>query len=423
MKNFENNKICDIVHNSAFKNGLWLYILQIFNMVIPIFTLPYVTRILGVYQYGVFSIGLNFIGYLQVLVDYGFNMSATRFVILNKNDKNKLNDCFTGVLYSRFFLVGIGLLLLLCYVVFVDSTNRVGMLVLFLYVLGTALQIDWFYQGMMEMKYILFINVIARSFFLVGVFELVKGQHDLLIYCFLYGFTPVSSGIIGIMWAKKKYKISLNKFSILSVKIHLMDGWYVFTTQLSSTIFGAIGVTFLGMFSEPCVVGGFSAIQKIPLVILMLWSPISRVLYPLSSKKFHTSFLDGMKFIKMIMYKIILVFVLVVLFLSLFSRNVIEISFGQDYVEYYYWIFPLMFWVLVAIFNNFLGIQILLGSGYDKEYSACFQKSVIATVVLNFAFIYLWEGTGAAMAPLMSEIFLTVLLLRTVKVISGKYNT
>ena len=423
MRSFKNNKIRDIVHNSIFKNGMWLYILQIFNMVIPIFTLPYVTRILGVYQYGVFSIGLNFIGYLQVLVDYGFNMSATRFVILNKKDKKKLDDCFTGVLYSRFFLVGISLLSLLCYIMIVDSTNKGGMLVLFLYVFGTALQIDWFYQGMMEMKYILFINVIARSLFLLGVFEFVNTQHDLLVYCFLYGFTPVSSGIIGIIWAKKKYKISLNKLSILSIKTHLMDGWYVFTTQLSSTIFGAIGITFLGMFSEPYVVGGFSAIQKIPLVILMLWSPISRVLYPLSSKKFHISFLDGMTFIKVIMYKIILVFILLILFICLFSKNVIEISFGQNYVEYYYWIYPLMIWALVSIFNNFLGIQILLGSGYDKEYSACFQKSVIATIVFNFVFVYLWGGTGAAMAPLISEIFLTVLLLRTIKTIRCEYNT
>lgn len=60
------------------KNGDWMYLLLIFNTVVPLLTLPYITRIICAKQYGVFSIAINIIGYYQVFVEYGFGMSVTR---------------------------------------------------------------------------------------------------------------------------------------------------------------------------------------------------------------------------------------------------------------------------------------------------------------------------------------------------------
>ena len=61
--------ITRIIHSSVAKNGAWMYALQIFNTVIPLLTLPYITRVLGIAEYGAFSIAVNIIGYLQVVVE------------------------------------------------------------------------------------------------------------------------------------------------------------------------------------------------------------------------------------------------------------------------------------------------------------------------------------------------------------------
>lgn len=58
-----------ILKRKSVKNGAWLYLLQIFNTVVPLLTLPYITRILGAKQYGIFSIAINVIGYYQVVVE------------------------------------------------------------------------------------------------------------------------------------------------------------------------------------------------------------------------------------------------------------------------------------------------------------------------------------------------------------------
>lgn len=57
-----------------FQNGMWLFILQIFNTVVPLLTLPYITRVLGTSNYGVFSLSLNWVTYFQVIVEYGFGL-------------------------------------------------------------------------------------------------------------------------------------------------------------------------------------------------------------------------------------------------------------------------------------------------------------------------------------------------------------
>ena len=69
-----------------------MYLLQFFNAIVPLLTLPYITRVLGASQYGLYALAINFVGYLQVLVEYGFGMSATREIALSsEDDRNKSN--------------------------------------------------------------------------------------------------------------------------------------------------------------------------------------------------------------------------------------------------------------------------------------------------------------------------------------------
>lgn len=82
------------------------------------------------------------------------------------------------------------------------------------------------------------------------------------MYCFLYSISPIISGVLGIIIAKRNFGIKLVKLTLSKLIIELKDGWYVFTTSLSGKIFGAIGITFLGIFSEEDIVGTYSAIQK-----------------------------------------------------------------------------------------------------------------------------------------------------------------
>ena len=142
--------------------------------------------------------------------------------------------------------------------------------------------------------------------------------------------------------------------------------------------------------------------------------PISQVIYPVSSKKFSEAWNTGRSFITRLRNFILPLFIVLSAVVCLFSRQVVSILFGAEYVSKSYWVFPLLLWMNLSIFNAFTGVQSLLASGNDKRYSKCFQIGVAFTVAVNFVLIYLFKGDGAAYAPAISEFFLSILLIREI---------
>lgn len=406
-----------MTQKTVVKNGLWMYLMQIFNTVVPLLTLPYITRILGASQYGVFSIALNLLTYFQVVVEYGFGMSATRKIALTGKESTILNKTFTAVLFSRLCLLALCGSATLVYFLLsgAEKQERECLVILMLALLGNSMQLNWFFQGIQQMQFISIISIVSRSISVLLTFLLVKDADDLLLYCLLYAVSPFINGILGIAIAHSRYGLKLIRIQVGDIVAELKEGWYVFTTQLSAKVFGAIGITFLGIFATSAEVGIYAAINKIPNMIILAWTPIAQVMYPVSSRKMKESFVTGRKFIRKVQLIIIPLAVCGAVLISAFSKPVIRIAFGEEYAAFSYWVIPMLAWLVTAINNNFWGIQTLLGSGHDKEYSRCFQIGVVCTIVLNLILIYFFKGNGACIAPFLSEVILGILLYIEIK--------
>ena len=402
-----------ILNNKNFKNGIWMYLLQFFNAVVPLLTIPYITRVLGKEQYGVFSVAFNLIVYLQVAVEYGFGMSATRKVAINKKiDKSKLNKLFSSVFFSRLTILCICGIICVAYCLFYHNNIQLclSVLTLTLCLVGYCFQTNWLFQGLEEMKFISLINIIARTTSVILVFAFIRKPEHLVMYCFLYAVSPLVSGLLGFVISSVRFNVKLVKVSRHDIVNELRDGFFVFTTQLSAKVFGAIGITFLGIFAVYAEVGVFSAIQKITNIMILAWTPITQVLYPISSKKMSQDFITGKAFVYKMRRLFLPMFAIMALIVSVFSKPLVTLLFGEDYAIHYYWVIPLLLWLVLAINNNFLGIQILLGSGHDKDYSDCFQIGVICSIAFNFLLIYFFKGDGASVAPALSETVLWIAL-------------
>lgn len=405
------------------KNGIWLYGLQFFNTVLPLVTLPYITRILGAAQYGVFSIVLNFVSYLQVVVEYGFALSATRTVAL-ADSNDDFSGLFTKVICSRMLLFGICFLITIANILLFDRPMITSLcfLVLSAGLIGYALQENWIFQGKQEMKFISISTIIARTITTILIFIVIKSPNDILLYCILYSLSPIIANSIGTIIAMNRYKLKFVRIRTSDLSETLKSGMYVFFTQLSSKVFGAIGVTFLGIFASREDVGIYSAIYKIPYMLMLLWNPISQIIYPITSRKIVESNVDGYLYIHKLKRYCLLFFGAISVLVGVFAQPITNIAFGREYVSRFYIIYPLLIWMLLGINNNFEGIQTLVGSGHDKEYSKCFQIGVIGTVAFNFVLIYTFGINGAAIAPLISESLLGFLLYVQINRL-GKFKT
>jgi len=192
------------------ENFLSLMSVRLINIIQPLIVLPYLTRILGPDKFGLIAFAQSFLEYFNVLIEYGFNLTATRSVSIYSDSKQKLNEVFSNVFCAK------GLLLV------ISGTIMIGVVSLFtrfntdqsLYyysatlVIGQALFPIWFFQGIEKMKYISILNVTAKLIFTVCIFIFVRSGDDFLLVPLFNGLSYISVGIISLCILFRKYNIS-----------------------------------------------------------------------------------------------------------------------------------------------------------------------------------------------------------------------
>ena len=85
-------------------NTISLYIMNIVKLIFPLFTLPYLTRVLSTQTYGVVTYVKSLIVYVQLFLDFGFLLSATKNIVMAKGVKNKINSIIGNTLFEKVLL-------------------------------------------------------------------------------------------------------------------------------------------------------------------------------------------------------------------------------------------------------------------------------------------------------------------------------
>ena len=116
--------------NRIIKNTSMLYLLNISKMIFPLITLPYLTRVLSVDCYGTVSYVKAVMQYMQLIVDFGFILSGTRDIVINKNDSKALSEETGDILAAKILLSGIAFIVLCGLIVFIPILSSFGKLFL-----------------------------------------------------------------------------------------------------------------------------------------------------------------------------------------------------------------------------------------------------------------------------------------------------
>lgn len=414
------NNFKKIINSKLFKNGMWLTILQLVNTVIPVVTIPYVTRILGSNEYGIFSIALNWILYLQVLVEYGFGLSGSRKVaLLKENEHAQLNQLFNNIISARILLLIVSFVALniICIISAFSLQMYISILILFIMIIGTTFQLTWLFQGKQDMKFITIINVTSRIVSVILIFLLVKKPNDIYLYCALYSITLFLSSVISMIVAREKYNLKFSFARFDAIIKEFKDGIYLFASSAMTKIFSGFGVTMLGIYTTASITGIFSAIYKIPYVLTMFFSPVSQAIYPFISKEFSKGDEEGKKCVRKIGIPIFIIFGIFSIFIIVFNKIIINLLFGMEYSNYSIIVVPLVIQFLLAIINNFIGIQTLVASGKQKNYSKAFAIGCIAIVASNVLLGKLYGIYGVSIAAPIGELVLTISLIFQLKML------
>lgn len=135
---------------TVFSNIISLGFLQVAGYIFPLFTMPYLARVLGVACIGKIAFATAIITYLQTLVDFGFNFTATRDVAKKRDDKDEVSRIYSSVLYCKILLlfVSLSILIVLCVIVPKIREEWVLFFMTFMLLPGYIIFPEWLFQGL-----------------------------------------------------------------------------------------------------------------------------------------------------------------------------------------------------------------------------------------------------------------------------------
>jgi PST family polysaccharide transporter len=284
-------------HQTILENFGYLSVLEFFNLVIPLATYPYLIKTLGKDVFGLVIYAQVLVSYFLILVSFGFSMSATKQVSLNRNNATRLNEIVSSVLFVKGTLFTIALVLLLVILLFIPqgTSNKV----LFLLSMWTCLYDFifpvWFYQGIEKMKYITFLTLVSRVIFLLLIFMLVKTPGDYLKVPIINGIGSLLAGTISLYIMLSHFKIKLKVPGLHLIKFHFKDSYSLFLSDLIIAIKDKSNYILINAFVGHGAVTEFDLTLKVKGVLSIPIDLINKALYPKVSKDRNMSFmLKGM---------------------------------------------------------------------------------------------------------------------------------
>ena len=324
------NKIKNIANTEDKKrlasNFFSLSVLQIFSYVLPLLTLPYLVRVLGVETFGLVAFATAFITFFNILVDYGFNLSATREVSIHRENKDKITEIYSSVLSIKFILIFVSFVIL-SFVVFTFekfSSHALLYFITFISVIGQALFPIWYFQGMERMKYITIINIFSKVVFTIAIFVFVHEESDYLMVPLLTGLGILIGSLYALYIIKKDFNQSFVWQNIETMKIHFKDSSQFFLSRVSVSIYTSANAFVLGLFTNNTMVGYYSIAEKLYMAIQSLYGPITQALYPYVAKE------RNIKLFKKIFYSVVGLNILGVVFLYFFGEYIFAFLFTKE---------------------------------------------------------------------------------------------
>lgn len=268
------------------KNTVMLYILTFSTYLMSFIVVPYETRILGTAGYGLLGVATAMMVYFQLVIDFGFILSATEEVSRNREDKRYLSQIFTAVTLNKLLLTLVSGIVLFALCRLVPRWQEHA-LFFFLFFLATAINSlipDYLYRGIEQMSAITIRTVLIKFFFTVMIFLLLKSPSD---YCVI----PLLN-IIGNLGALLGVYVHLfRKVGIRFARITRADFWRsfrqsntFFLSRIASTAYTAANTVILDVLSAGTSTAFYSSADKLITTAKNGLSPISDSLYPYMTK-------------------------------------------------------------------------------------------------------------------------------------------
>lgn len=373
-------------YKTILANFSYLSVLQIFTILFPLLTYPYLLRVIGLELYGVIVFAQAIINYVSLVINFGFNMSGARNVAIHKEDKTLLSRIVSSTYLCKFILWFICLIVYLSVISIVPFfQDHYWVYVLsFLLTFNELLLPIWFFQGIEKMKYITIVNLSARLLFVGAIFLFVHEQEDYWLVPLLNGIGAVFAGCLSLYIVLRKEKVKLSVTPVRELKLAYKESFPLFVSGLSTQIYVNVNKLVIGSFLGMSEVSIYDMADKVLHLMKLPISMMAQAVFPKISRE------RNIRFVNRVMFLVVGVVLLAYVCMFVGSDWIVYFVIGEYLEE----ASVIMRWLgvsaILVSFNAFMGGNRLV----PFEYSSVYMKTMVGNCFFFLAGIGLLLLTG-----------------------------
>lgn len=373
----ENNKTA----KTLFANFTYLSILEIIGLLLPLISYPYVIRTVGADNYGVVVFCQAIIAYVVIIINFGYNVSATRKISENRTNVFKIREIYSSIVYQKLLIFAICLVSGLFVLIFLKYDYSVILLGFIGLCIQEVFFPTWLFQGLERMKFITIITFVAKCSCLILIFLFVHDKKDYACIPVLYLIGGFFTSVLSVIILKKKFDIYFVKVSKYRMKEDFLESLPFFTSRLSAIVMERGNVLVIGTFFSYDMVAIYDLCAKIVSILKTPFSLVAQVIYPNVAKS------KNMLLVKKSIKIVLLFGAFVCLFVYLFAPNIILLLSDTSMLGAVSILKIMVLYVPIVGISYLFGASVLVVKGYSREYNLSVVYSVLLYILMLLSFI------------------------------------
>ena len=386
---------------------------QVFILLLPIVTIPYVSRVLGPTGIGINAFTNSIVQYFVLFGTLGLTMYGNREVAYQRDNPKRLSGLFWELTLLKLVTTGIATLLYLGFIL-LSGEYQVFYLIQGLLLVATAIDVSWLFQGLEEFRITVLRNTLVKIISLILIFVLVRTKNDLWLYILILTGSQVLGNLTLVPYLKK-YVVVPHWYD-LKVIDHLRPTIEMFVPQIATQVYLQVNKTMLGALVGVQASGFYDNSDKIVKILLAVVTATGTVLLPHTAHSFAQGKHDEVEAsLNKSMHFILVIAFPMTTGLAGIAPIFTKIFFGKgfDPVANLLVIESIVI-VLIGI-SNATGVQYLLPTNQLRPFTTSVVFGAVANMVLNVPFILIWGSNGAMIATVLSELLVSIYQLSKVR--------
>lgn len=385
------------------KNAIFNIIYKCLNLLFPLVTAAYVSRILLPVGVGKVAASQNIVQYFVILAALGLPSYGVKKVAEFSQNEHKLSKVFIELFTINAIATiasSVIYILLICQIY--EGQKLILGFVVGIQLFFNIVNIDWFYQGLEEYKYIMLRSLVVKLVSLASVLLFVRAEDDYIVYAGITSCSLVANYLFNV-FNLRKY-IRRIAVSELRVKQHIWSVLYLLAASIAVEVYTLADTTMLNLMRGEEIVGYYTSATKITSMLRTLVAAVSAVFLPRLSVLFSSGKIDEFKQLAINGLEIILsIAVPTAVGIFLVAGNCVMLLLGESFANSIITLRILSVSIITVALSNFIGYQILVTIGKEKIVLITTVIGAVINLVLNLFFINTLGHNGAAIASVITE--------------------